>query len=171
MSVSSDLMPALPMVAGALAIVAVHRRKMGKQAHALPVVPVYARPSFEQYELFPAKWYHHVLAAGLLALPIVQWLAYDRLQSWAALVVPVALFVTLALPVVLFSPRSINREPMDVRRWLLALALLFAGTFASFLLPAAEEILVSRALLLDVTAIAFLSFVTRTHHLRNQATS
>jgi hypothetical protein len=85
--------------------------------------------------------------------------------------VPVALFVTLALPVVLFSPRSINREPMGVRRWLLALALLFAGTIASFLLPAAEEILVSRALLLDVTAIAFLSFVTRTHHLRNQATS
>jgi len=117
-------------------------------------------------EVKPAKWYHHLLVIGLVALPLVQAGAYDYFQSAKAVFVPLAIFLSFALPMVMLSPRAINREPLDARKSLGFLVMLAGGTAISFLLPLTGLVVIMRGLLVDCLGLAATTLIARMYHQR-----
>src|SRR3712207_5222799 len=135
MANSSDWASGVPVIAGALAIVSVYLLKARKSPSGPPPPNAAESSRFDDIEVKPARWYHHLLVAGLVALPLVQAGAYDQFPSNMAIFFPLGVFLSFALPTAMFLPRAINRAPLDVRQPLLFLAVLAAGALIAFQLP------------------------------------
>ena len=162
---ASGLLQFLGIIAGPIAAMLVLARQTSRDPDPMLRAMLSASRRFEHWQVRPARWYHHLAAGMLVTLPIAQWVAYSHYGTAKAFLGPLILFVTIAGVTAIVSPRAVNPEPIEKKEFVhtIGAAALCAG---ALFMPPSPTMLIVVALLIDVSAIMFLTLLMRVAHAR-----
>jgi len=139
-----------------------------RNPQTLTKVMLAARTAGPAHELMPARWFHHLAAALLFAMPFAQYFGYLSYTHWIAVIVPLALALAAYIAVGVLSPRTVFRSEPDYRN--IAVPLLVAGAcmLAAFAMPESGPTKVMQGVLIDTFGL--LAAIMLIRYLRTRPT-
>ena len=109
----------------------------------------------------PRHWYHVLVMAALLALPFVQWFAFQEYRTRFSFLLPLAIAASLMFTVGAFFPRFVVSGPPNHREIGLRGVVLATALAIALALPSSGMITLLRGALSDILVLFGVSYLIR----------
>ena len=159
-------------VGPATAIAIIYSRQAGRDAPKITQALLKSRQQLSSRfeERRPARWYHSLALAALVALPFVQWFAYFEYRTALSVLIPLAAAMGIMLVVGMFFPRNVATQPTSHREWALLMAAAAAALGVAIFLPPTGTIVIARGALTDLLGLLAVGYAIRVWHIPGNGT-